>query len=412
MENSIVPSSLEVTNMTYAEEQYGDFVDIHNKVLTMSEFQKRRNLPLNEQCASVFYSKTAHLTDNDFVEIDRSVLQMIGFKNNFSEQKDKHGNLKTDALGNPLLKDMRNDFSSAVRCLRNTVGFIEGSSLDDYTAHFVIQKLGVRFGTPSSHAQHGGQNKQSLWIRMRALEHFIIMANTCNSFLIREYFLDLKRIMTEYNMYQMVYRAKHELCIKDSTIGELRNDIHTLIKKSDYHINQIEAQTQQLTVQTQEINMQRQQLNMQSEQLNVQTQQLNVQSQKLEMLSNILMKETDNKVIDVNEKLKKQELVVLRSKNEPTQIEVLRGQLNHVNNQLKRKRNDMEVVGKIDGYKNPINLLNRFNESIKKEGDDRFLKSNNKIVLMNGSTAEDLMHVFRTLDEDKHTVANNVKECL
>ena len=72
----------------------------------------------------------------------------------------------------------------------------------------------------------------------------------------------------------------------------------------------------------------------------------------------------------------------------------------------------MEVVGKINGYKNPINLLKRFNESIKKEGDDRFLKSNNKIVLMNGSTAEDLMHVFRTLDEDKHTVANNVKECL
>ena len=250
MENSIVPSSLEVTNMTYAEEQYGDFVDIHNKVLTMSEFQKRRNLPLNEQCASVFYSKTAHLTDNDFVEIDRSVLQMIGFKNNFSEQKDKHGNLKMDALGNPLLKDMRNDFSSAVRCLRNTVGFIEGSSLDDYTAHFVIQKLGVRFGTPSSQAQHGGQNKQSLWIRMRALEHFIIMANTCNSFLIREYFLDLKRIMTEYNMYQMVYRAKHELCIKDSTIGELRNDIHTLIKKSDYQSNQIESQSQQLTVQS------------------------------------------------------------------------------------------------------------------------------------------------------------------
>ena len=384
MENSIVPSSLEVTNMTYAEEQYGDFVDIHNKVLTMSEFQKKRNLPLNEQCASVFYSKTAHLTDNDFVEIDRSVLQLIGFKNNFSEQKDKDGNLKCDVNGYPLLKDMRNDFSNAVRCLRNTVGFIEGSSLDDATAHFVLQKLGVLNRIPSSQAQHGGQNKQSLWIRMRALEHFIIMANTCNSFLIREYFLDLKRIMTEYNMYQMVYRAKHELCIKDSTIGELRNDIHALIKKSDYQINQIEAQTQQL----------------------------NVQSQKLEMLSNILMKETDNKVIDVNEKLKKQELVVLRSKNEPTQIEVLRGQLNHVNNQPKRKRNDMEVVGKIDGYKNPINLLNRFNESIKKEGDDRFLKSNNKIVLMNGSTAEDLMHVFRTLDEDKHTVANNVKECL
>ena len=72
----------------------------------------------------------------------------------------------------------------------------------------------------------------------------------------------------------------------------------------------------------------------------------------------------------------------------------------------------MEVVGKIDSYKNPINLLNRFNESIKKGGDEHFSKSNNKIVLRNGSTAEDLMHVFRSLDEDKHFVARKVKQCL
>ena len=151
---------------------------------------------------------------------------------------------------------------------------------------------------------------------------------------------------------------------------------------------------------------------MQSQQLDVQCQQLNVQSEKLEMLSNILMRETDNKVIDVEEKLKKQELVVLRNKNEPTRIEVLRGQLNHVYNQVKRKLNDMEVVGKFESYKNPINLLNRFNESIKKEDDEHFLKSNNKIVLRNGITAEDLMHVFCTLDDDKHTIANSVKKCL
>ena len=110
---------------------------------------------------------------------------------------------------------------------------------------------------------------------------------------------------------------------------------HTLIEKSDYQSNQIEIQSRQL--------------NVQSQQLDVQCQQLNVQSEKLEMLSNILMRETDNKVIDVEEKLKKQELVVLRNKNEPTRIEVLRGQLNHVNNQVKRKLNDMEVVGKIKG---------------------------------------------------------------
>ena len=122
--------------------------------------------------------------------------------------------------------------------------------------------------------------------------------------------------------------------------------------------------------------------------------------------------ETDNKVLDVTEKNKKQELVVLRNKNKPTQIEVLRGQLNHVKLQLKRKRNEMEVVGKIDTYKNPINLLNRFNESIKKGGDKRFYKSNNKIYLKNGSTAEELMDVFRALDENKHVVAQQVKKYL
>ena len=389
MENAIVPAStLEITNMKHAEEQYGDFVDIHGPVLTIAEFQKRRNLPLNEQISSVFYSKTAHLSDNDFIEIDRSVLEMIGFKNTVYEVKDKDGSVKLDKNGNPKLKDVRADFSQAVRCLRSTAGFIEGSSFDDIDAHFVIQKLGKILSLPSSHvqnggqklgnpgifpssqAQHGGQNKQSLWIRMRALEHFIIMANTCNSFKIREYFLDLKRIMTEYNSYQTVYRSKSQLCIKDATIENLRKDIHTLIDKSD------------------------------------------IQTQKLEMLSNLLLKETDNKVIDVEEKQKKQELVVLRNKNEPTQIEVLRGQLNHVNQQLKRKRNEMEVVGKIDTYKNPINLLNRFNESIKKGGDERFYKSNNKIFLKNGSTAEDLMHVFHALDEDKHVVAHKVKQCL
>lgn len=379
MQSAIVPATtLQVTNMKYAEEQYGEFVDVHGPVLTISEFQQRRNLPLNEQCASVFYSRTAHLTDNDFVEIDRSVLEMIGFKNSFSEKKDKNGNIKLDANGNSILKDMRNDFSTAIRCLRNTAGFVEGTSFDDATAHFVIQKAVVHSRTPEKFRHGGaGQNKQSLWIRMRALEHFIIMANTCNSFMIREYFLDLKRIMTEYNMYQTVYRSKFELSLKDSTIEKVCK-----------------------------------QLEIQSQQLNMQSEQMSMQNQKLEMLSNLLLKETDNKVIDVEEKLKKQELVVLRNKNEPTQIEVLRGQLNHVNQQLKRKRNEMELVGKIDTYKNPINLLNRFNESIKKGRDERFYKSNNKIYLKNGSTAEDLMNVFRALDEDKHVIAHQAKQCL
>ena len=72
----------------------------------------------------------------------------------------------------------------------------------------------------------------------------------------------------------------------------------------------------------------------------------------------------------------------------------------------------MEVVGKRDSYKNPINLFNRFGESIKTGNDERFKKSNNKIVLRNGSTVEDLMTVFHVLDIDKHTTAINVKNCI
>ena len=78
-----------------------------------------------------FLTKTSHLNDTDFVEIDRSMLEMIGFKNNWVQQKDKHGNVKVDESGILKLKDSRADFSNAAKYLRNTVGFKEGSSLND-----------------------------------------------------------------------------------------------------------------------------------------------------------------------------------------------------------------------------------------------------------------------------------------
>ena len=166
MENSVVTSSsLEITNMTYAQEQYGNFVDIHQPLLTISEFQKRKDLPLNEQCSSVFYAKTAHLTDLDFVEIDRPILQMIGFKNTFSEKKDKNGNLKLDEHGKPKLEDNRKDFNNAIRCLRNMIGFIESDSFSDKNADYVIKRVAAYRREALSQVQNGGQNKQEIWIR-------------------------------------------------------------------------------------------------------------------------------------------------------------------------------------------------------------------------------------------------------
>ena len=106
-------------------------------------------------------------TDMDFVKIDRSILQKIGFKNSFLKKKDTNGNIRTDTNGNPIMKDTRNDFSTAIRSLRATAGFVEGSLLDDTEAHFVIQKL------QSSSIQNGGQNLQHLWVRRDKLNEWI-----------------------------------------------------------------------------------------------------------------------------------------------------------------------------------------------------------------------------------------------
>ena len=80
MESAIVQSVLEVTNMTYAEEKYGSFVDINTSVLDLSHFKEKGQLPLNEKCAEVIYSKTAHFKDSNFIKGYRPILKMMGFK--------------------------------------------------------------------------------------------------------------------------------------------------------------------------------------------------------------------------------------------------------------------------------------------------------------------------------------------
>ena len=219
MDPSILNSStaLDVV-MKQAHEQYDDFVDIHGPILTLPEFIMRQSLPLNEQYASVLYDKTAHLSDIDFVEIDRTMLNLIGF----------------------------NDFRSAIRCLRKTVGFVEGNSFDNTDAHFVVGK-------------NGALSSSGLWVRMRALDHFIMMANTPNSYNMREFFLDMKRIHTEYNKYQMVYNIQHDVyeqgIMIDTQIQELHNDIHSLMEKSDLKTSLIEKQTRLIEKQSEKLNV-------------------------------------------------------------------------------------------------------------------------------------------------------------
>ena len=108
--------------------------------------------------------------DCNYIEITRSILQTIGFRNTFYEKKDSKGNIKLNEKGNPMLRDMRTDFCSAIRCLRKTVGFVEGASFDDTNANFVILKAVV----PTS--RQGGMNKQTVWIRKEMLDKWIDVA--------------------------------------------------------------------------------------------------------------------------------------------------------------------------------------------------------------------------------------------
>jgi len=127
------------------------------------------------------------------------------------------------------------------------------------------------------------------------------------------------------------------------------------------------------------------------------------------MVAQIMYNESSNKVLDVTKPQKKQELVVLQSRMNTTQCEIIRGQRNHVNQQLKRKQETMEIIGKIDTYKNPINLYNRFNEHL---DSTKFDVHNNQVTLKNGSTPNDLLRIFHDLDQNKHDVAENVRNAI
>ena len=249
----VTTNTLEIQNLQYAHEQYDDFVDIHGPLLNVSEFKTRRGLPLNEQCAAVFYEKTMNLKDTDFIEIDRQMLQMIGFKNMFIEKKDKQGNVKLDENGKPKLEDTRKDFNNAIRCLRNMAGFIESDNFEDHQADFIIQKNAAL--EREAKAGAGGHNKLTIWIRKRMLEHLVIMANTSNSRMIREFFIDLKHIMTEYTMYQAVYHSKQALCIKDTQIDELLAKVDQQSAKIDTQNKKIDAQSERIGLQSEKLDM-------------------------------------------------------------------------------------------------------------------------------------------------------------
>ena len=72
--------TLKLADIQSAYEEYDQFVKATHVFgqLSIEDFRIRRQMPLNTPCAQIFLTKTSHLTENDFIEIDRPVLNTIG----------------------------------------------------------------------------------------------------------------------------------------------------------------------------------------------------------------------------------------------------------------------------------------------------------------------------------------------
>jgi hypothetical protein len=233
----------------------------------------------------------------------------------------------------------------------------------------------------------GGHNSKEIKLTKGAYKELLMETQTDAARKVRKYYICLEELFIQYLLYQ---RA-HQIVKSERQMECMEIENKDLSMKMDLVI----AQNNEVIAQNNEV-----------------LEQNKIQQQKLDMLAKLMYKESDDKVMDVKSAQKKQELVLLQSKEDPNMCEVLRGQKTHVNYQLKRKQDQMEFVGKIDTYKNPINLYNRFSEITKKQKDERFQVQNNKVTLKNGASPKELFDLFYNLDIEKHEIAQEVKKVL
>ena len=245
---------------------------------------------------------------------------------------------------------------------------------NEYWGDQVNVSISLAAPTGAAKKSRGGAHTyKQIKMTKGAYKELIMETQTDAARQVRKYYICLEELFIQYLLYQRAYE----------------------FIKSQIRENILEKEKTQLSIK-----------------LDTVIAQLNVQNQKLDTLSMILYNESNSKVLDVKNTQKKQELVILRNKQDPNKCEVLRGQLTHVKSQLKRKKEHMEVIGKVEHYKNPINLYNRFSESTKKQKDSRFEVLHNKVILKNGASSNELLDLFYSLDNQKHTVAKQVQSAL
>ena len=254
--------------------------------------------------------------------------------------------------------------------------------------------LAAPAGAANKISRGGAHSCKQIKMTKGAYKQLLMETQTDAARQVRKYYICLEELFVQYLLYQRAF----ELMKAERSLEIVVTENKVLSEKLDYVI-----------AQNKEVISQNEGLARQNEGL---SEQLSIQDKKLDVLSQILYKETDNKVVDVLSNQKQQELVVLQKKDDPETCVVLRGQKAHINSRVKRSQDQMHVVGTVESYKNPINLYNRFSEQAKKNKDSRFDVSHNKVTLKNGTSPTELLGVFNTLNEQKHDVAEQVHNAL
>ena len=267
--------------------------------------------------------------------------------------------------------------------------------------------LAVPAGTAKK-GRGGAHSCKQISMTKGAYKQLLMETQTDAARQVRKYYICLEELFVQYLLYQRAF----ELMKAERSLEIVVTENKMLSEKLDYVI----AQNKEVIAQNEEVIAQNEGLARQNDGLARQndglSKQLEIQDKKLDVLSQILYKETDNKVVDVLSSQKQQELVVLQNKDDPETCVVLRGQKAHISSRVKRSQDQMHVVGTVESYKNPINLYNRFSEQAKRNKDSRFDVSHNKVTLKNGTTPTELLGVFNTLNEQKHDVAEQVQSAL
>ena len=271
--------------------------------------------------------------------------------------------------------------------------------------------LAVPSGTAKKR-RGGAHSFKQIKMTKGAYKQLLMETQTDAARQVRKYYICLEELFVQYLLYQRAYeivkaeRIVETVVFENKALSSKLDIVITQNKEQEHYLQHVIEQNKEQEHYLQQVIIQNKKLSIQNEGL---SDQLNIQDRKLETLSQILYNESNNKVLDVINSQKKQELVVLQNRDDPEKCEVLRGQHVHVQTQLKRKQDQMEVIGKVNTYKNPINLYNRFSEQTKKQKDSRFDVLHNKVTLKNGTTPTELLHMFNTLDDQKHSVAEQVQ---